>query len=239
MQDLCHVPYSMSHRMLAREAAEFGSIAGLKKKKIRKLQRATFGRLRSRYEGYDFRALPKLYYLLLGLELKKLLKHISFFSALKYRFRLFFASLVTADATNSGYLRAVENCKQIATPDQLVTAFGSLSPQKQAALIELFDFDPMSHQKFRLDFEQFEAKPKRVTGAFNALAKRLKRSGLKEAFSWILQIESSATNGKLPEGYLQWIGANKNNLSALEQAEQVWVLFSGSLNELNANTLRR
>ncbi|MBO6504238.1 MAG: hypothetical protein JJ977_05570 [Kordiimonadaceae bacterium] len=225
--------------MLAREAAELGSIAGLKRKKIRKLQRATFGRLRSRYEGYDFRALPKLYYLLLGLELKRLLKSIPFFTAMRFRTRLLFVSLFAAETTNSGYFRAVENCKQIATHDELSAAFHALSPKKQAALVKLFDFDPMSHQKFRLDFEQFEAHPQRVAGAFSSLAKRLKKSGLKDAFSWILQIENRAKNGQLPEDFLKWIAASKSNLIALQQAEQVWVLFSGSLTELNANALRR
>lgn len=235
MQDFCHVPFSMSHRMLAEETSSLVNSGDVKRKKIKKVQQAAFQRLRTRYEGYDFRVLPKLYLLLFGIELKKSLSKVSFFTRLKLRARLFLASLVAADSRNADYYRAVENCKRIVTQDELSEAFAALSPNKKAALISFFDVNPMSHQKIRLDFSGLSSHPKRLSGAFNALAKGLERRGLKEAFSWIVRIENAEKDGQLPEEFFRWLQSSKSNPAALQKAEEIWVLFSGSLSELDTS----
>lgn len=234
MQDYCHVPFSMSQRLLAEEAGKTLETAGLKPKQIKKVQTGTLRRLKKKYDGYDYRAYRKIFYILLSSNLEKARRKISRGQSWLLSMKLFrvFAFDLTPKTCN--FCQAVDERKRSATPSDWEQALKELPKKKRKALLKYFDLDVASHRKFLINQDVYHAHPKRLVEALDALAKSQNEKGLKEAFAWIVSLEDGENYATKTDQFEKWLAAKSRNRKAIEKAEEIWISFSSSMADMPA-----
>ncbi len=231
MQTNCHVPQSMSYRVFADETDGFLGAVSLRRKHIKKIREKTLTGLRTKYQGYDFRAVRKLHLILISTHLSSVKNKLTLMERIKLRAKLFKTSIFGLSPENCSFCKAVEDGRSLASPDEWRSAFHDLTPTKQSALVDFFDFDTMSHQKYLLNRDLFEAHPKRILKALTALGKSQNERNLRTAFLWILRLEFLEDKNKTPKEFLAWLEADQDNRRALEAAERIWISFTSSISD--------
>ncbi len=234
MQDYCHVPFSMRQRLLGEEAEQTLETVGLKPKQIKKAQMGALKSMKKKYDGYDYRAYRRIFYILLSSNLDAVRHKIGRGQSWLLSLKLFKIFTFDLSPNTCNFCQAVDERKLTANSDEWQQALMALPKKKREALLAYFDLDVASHQKFMLNQDIYHANPKRLVQALDALAKSRNEKGLKKAFEWIVALEDTKAFSDKNKQFEKWVQAKPKNRDAVEKAEEIWISFSSSMADIPA-----